>query len=120
VTAARQFQAAPRRRGPVKQLRGQSSSIECRQFRDQRKENINHETLESHERKVGHNWLRQSTWDGIHFVSLIFSALNPWLKVPKSSLATAERHWTYARAWLFAELKNRGHSERILRIFQKQ
>ncbi len=27
------------------------------------------------------------------------------------SLATAERHWTYARAWLFAELKDRGRSE---------
>jgi RNA polymerase sigma factor (TIGR02999 family) len=26
------------------------------------------------------------------------------------SLATAERHWTYARAWLFAELKDRGDS----------
>ena len=24
------------------------------------------------------------------------------------SLATAERHWTYARAWLFAELKDQG------------
>jgi RNA polymerase sigma factor (TIGR02999 family) len=27
------------------------------------------------------------------------------------SLATAERHWTYARAWLFAELKDQGCSE---------
>ena len=27
------------------------------------------------------------------------------------SLATAEHHWTYARAWLFAELKDRGCSE---------
>jgi hypothetical protein len=27
------------------------------------------------------------------------------------SLATAERHWTYARAWLYAELKDRGYSE---------
>ena len=27
------------------------------------------------------------------------------------SLATADRHWTYARAWLDAELKDRGHSE---------
>jgi RNA polymerase sigma factor (TIGR02999 family) len=28
----------------------------------------------------------------------------------KISVATAERHWTYARTWLFAELKNRGNS----------
>ena len=27
-------------------------------------------------------------------------------QVKKISLATAERHWTYARAWLYAELKN--------------
>jgi hypothetical protein len=27
------------------------------------------------------------------------------------SLATAERHWTYARTWLVAEFKDRGHSE---------
>jgi RNA polymerase sigma factor (TIGR02999 family) len=27
-------------------------------------------------------------------------------QVLKISLATAERHWTYARAWLYAELKN--------------
>jgi RNA polymerase sigma factor (TIGR02999 family) len=27
------------------------------------------------------------------------------------SLATAERHWTYARTWLYAELKNRDNSE---------
>jgi hypothetical protein len=33
-------------------------------------------------------------------------------RVPKISLATAERHWIYARAWLDAELKNRGHSEK--------
>lgn len=26
------------------------------------------------------------------------------------SLATAERHWTYARTWLYAELKDRGDS----------
>jgi hypothetical protein len=44
---------------------------------------------------------------------------NPWLKVPKISLATAKRHGTYARTWLYAELKNRGHSEKILRIFQE-
>ena len=27
------------------------------------------------------------------------------------SLATAERHWTYARTWLYAELKDRDNSE---------
>jgi DNA-directed RNA polymerase specialized sigma24 family protein len=31
-------------------------------------------------------------------------------QVLKISLATAERHWTYARTWLYAELKDRGHS----------
>jgi DNA-directed RNA polymerase specialized sigma24 family protein len=31
-------------------------------------------------------------------------------RVMKISLATAERHWTYARTWLFAELKDRGDS----------
>jgi hypothetical protein len=31
-------------------------------------------------------------------------------RVLKISLATAERHWTYARTWLFAELKDRGNS----------
>jgi RNA polymerase sigma factor (TIGR02999 family) len=30
--------------------------------------------------------------------------------VLKISLATAERHWTYARTWLFAELKDRDDS----------
>jgi RNA polymerase sigma factor (TIGR02999 family) len=30
--------------------------------------------------------------------------------VLKISLATAERHWTYARTWLFAELKDRGNT----------
>jgi ECF sigma factor len=29
-------------------------------------------------------------------------------KVTKSSLATAERHWTCARTWLYAELKDGG------------
>ena len=29
-------------------------------------------------------------------------------KVMKILLATAERHWTYARTWLYAELKDRG------------
>jgi RNA polymerase sigma factor (TIGR02999 family) len=31
-------------------------------------------------------------------------------QVLKISLATAERHWTYARTWLFAELKDRDNS----------
>ena len=31
-------------------------------------------------------------------------------RVMNISLATAERHWTYARTWLYAELKDRGHS----------
>ena len=31
-------------------------------------------------------------------------------KVLKISLATAERHWTYARTWLYAELKDRGNT----------
>jgi hypothetical protein len=31
-------------------------------------------------------------------------------RVLKILLATAERHWTYARTWLFAELKDRGNS----------
>jgi RNA polymerase sigma factor (sigma-70 family) len=29
-------------------------------------------------------------------------------RVMKISLATAERYWTYARTWLYAELKDRG------------
>ena len=32
-------------------------------------------------------------------------------QVLRISLATAERHWTYARTWLFAELKDRDDSE---------
>jgi hypothetical protein len=40
-------------------------------------------------------------------------------QVPNISLATAERHWTYARTWLSAEFKTQSHSERILRILQK-
>ncbi len=32
-------------------------------------------------------------------------------KVMRISLATAERHWTYARTWLYAELKDRGDTE---------
>jgi RNA polymerase sigma factor (TIGR02999 family) len=32
-------------------------------------------------------------------------------QVLKISLATAERHWTYARTWLCAELKRHGNSE---------
>ena len=31
-------------------------------------------------------------------------------RVMNISLATAERHWTYARTWLYAELKDRGDS----------
>ncbi len=31
-------------------------------------------------------------------------------QVLKFSLATAERHWTYARTWLYAELKDGGNS----------
>jgi RNA polymerase sigma factor (TIGR02999 family) len=31
-------------------------------------------------------------------------------KVMRISLATAERHWTYARTWLYAELKDQGDS----------
>ena len=31
-------------------------------------------------------------------------------KVMKISLATAERHWTYARTWLYTELKDGGDS----------
>jgi RNA polymerase sigma factor (TIGR02999 family) len=31
-------------------------------------------------------------------------------RVLKISVATAERHWTYARTWLFAELEDRGNS----------
>jgi RNA polymerase sigma factor (TIGR02999 family) len=30
--------------------------------------------------------------------------------VMKISLATVERHWTYARTWLYAELRDRGHT----------
>jgi RNA polymerase sigma factor (TIGR02999 family) len=30
--------------------------------------------------------------------------------VMKISLATAERHWTYARTWLYAELKDRNET----------
>jgi DNA-directed RNA polymerase specialized sigma24 family protein len=29
-------------------------------------------------------------------------------RVMNISLATAERHWTFARTWLYAELKDRG------------
>ena len=32
-------------------------------------------------------------------------------QVLKISLATAERHWTYARTWLYAELRDRDNSE---------
>jgi RNA polymerase sigma factor (TIGR02999 family) len=33
-------------------------------------------------------------------------------RVLKFSLATAERHWTYARTWLYGELKDRGNSQK--------
>jgi RNA polymerase sigma factor (TIGR02999 family) len=33
-------------------------------------------------------------------------------RVLKISLATAERHWTFARTWLYSELKDRGNSEK--------
>ena len=38
-------------------------------------------------------------------------------RVLEISLATAERHWTYARTWLDAELKDRANSENPQRIF---
>ncbi len=41
-------------------------------------------------------------------------------QVLKISLATAERHSSCARKWLCAELKNRGHAERLLRIFHNE
>jgi hypothetical protein len=34
-------------------------------------------------------------------------------RVLKISLATAEGHGTYAHTWLFAELKERGNSEKF-------
>jgi hypothetical protein len=58
VTAARQFQAAPRCRGPVKQARGRSSIRRGRAVSRPVDENINHETLETHERK-GHKMIEQ-------------------------------------------------------------
>jgi hypothetical protein len=48
------------------------------------------------------------------FAGLTISEIARVMRIP---LATAERHGTYARTWLSAELKNRGHSEKILRIF---
>jgi RNA polymerase sigma factor (TIGR02999 family) len=39
-------------------------------------------------------------------------------QVMKISLATVERHWTYARTWLFAELKDRDNSEKPLESSQ--
>jgi RNA polymerase sigma factor (TIGR02999 family) len=38
-------------------------------------------------------------------------------RVLEISLATAERHWTYARTWLYADLKDRDNSENSQRIF---
>jgi hypothetical protein len=40
--------------------------------------------------------------------------------VLKLSVATADPYLTYAQPWLYAELKNRGNSERILRILQSE
>ena len=39
-------------------------------------------------------------------------------QVLKISLATAERHWTYARTWLDAELKDRDNSENSQEYFK--
>ena len=36
-------------------------------------------------------------------------------EVFKVSLATADRHWTYARTWLCGEHKDRGNSTNFLR-----
>jgi RNA polymerase sigma factor (TIGR02999 family) len=41
------------------------------------------------------------------FAGLTMPEIAPVLKI---SLATAERHWTYARTWLYAELKDRDDS----------
>jgi hypothetical protein len=41
------------------------------------------------------------------------STLPEIAEVMKVSLATAKRHWTYARTWLFAELKDRGNSRKL-------
>jgi DNA-directed RNA polymerase specialized sigma24 family protein len=41
------------------------------------------------------------------FASLTMPEIAQLLKI---SLATAECHWTYARTWLYAELKGRGDS----------
>jgi DNA-directed RNA polymerase specialized sigma24 family protein len=38
-------------------------------------------------------------------------------KVMNVSLATAERHWTYARTWLYAELKDRGDTTNGKKMF---
>ena len=38
-------------------------------------------------------------------------------QVLKISLATAERRWTYARTWLYAELRDRGNSADSQEIF---
>ena len=35
----------------------------------------------------------------------------------KISLATAEHHWTYARTWLYAELKDRGDTADPEKVF---
>jgi hypothetical protein len=36
------------------------------------------------------------------------------------SLAAAQRHWTYARVWLDAELKDRDNSENPQEYFKKE
>jgi RNA polymerase sigma factor (TIGR02999 family) len=40
--------------------------------------------------------------------------------VLRISLATAERHWTYARTWLYAELKDPANSEKKLKNSSKR
>jgi DNA-directed RNA polymerase specialized sigma24 family protein len=40
-------------------------------------------------------------------------------RVLKISLVTAERHWTYARTWFYAELKKPRQFRKILRILKK-
>ena len=53
--------------------------------------------------------------DKAELVKLSFFAVLTMPKIAqvlKTSLATAERHWTYARTWLLAELKDRGNSEK--------
>jgi hypothetical protein len=45
------------------------------------------------------------------------STLPEIAKVMKVSLATAKRHWTYARTWPYAELKDQGNSaDQVLKM----